>query len=273
VTTDSGIPPDLQRWLEFFSESSKPLFVCRDKKPLKGSRGFKDATADIATLLQLARDNPGCQWGMPTGKETNTTVTDVDLPRGGGATIEALEKLHGPIDPKVRQYTCHGWHDLWQYIPGTGSRADALGKGVDIRSDGGYIIVPPSPHPNGRYTPDVDKDLRDHAPGPAEAWMRNMLLTGYADPGRPLDAVHRLTSSREWGRLLSSPSETRHATLARIAGHCFATFLDGFSVLAIALLWNAQYARPEPLPEAEVRRIVNGIARREWQKRQGKESE
>jgi Bifunctional DNA primase/polymerase, N-terminal/Primase C terminal 1 (PriCT-1) len=273
-----AIPPNLQRWLGFYAGSGKPLFPLKrwGKEPAipreKGGRGFKDATCDLGQLCRWAEEFPGCNWGMPNGEISGTTVTDHDKRHGSDDTEDDLRRLYGDYEPAVQQLTGNGRHDVWPYIPGVRSRADALGAGIDVRSDGAYILVAPSIHPNGRrYCWEVSHDIRDHALTPAPAWMQTLLREGPrvgSDSGT--EALRRLTPSEAWTDMLSTPSEKRHDTLIRFSGHLLRRYVDGYLVLAIAQLWNSHLARPEPLSEYEVRRTVESIARAELRRRESK---
>jgi hypothetical protein len=194
---------------------------------------------------------------------------DWDLRHGAEDTYAELVRLYGELDPTVRIHTANGWHDLFDHVPNLSSRSGAGGlQGCDIRNDGGYGLVPWSVHPTGRrYVYDVDRDIREHQPGPMPAPLRNILLTGTAKPGPEVTALHQLTPSEVWAEMFSRPGEKRHDTIARCVGHLLRRGVDGHLILGIALLWNGHLAHPEPLPEAEVRRIVANIARCELRRR------
>jgi len=58
----------------------------------------------------------------------------------------------------------------------------------------------------------------------------------------------------------------RNNALARLVGHLLRRRVDPFMVVELALAWNATRCRP-PLPEAEVLRTVDSIARAEARRR------
>jgi hypothetical protein len=85
-------------------------------------------------------------------------IVDVDPRSGGKETIDALTAAHGPL-PRV-PVSCTGgggWHLLFRAPEGIRLRnaAHVLGQGVDVKSAGaegsagGYVVAPPSWHPNG----------------------------------------------------------------------------------------------------------------------------
>jgi hypothetical protein len=75
---------------------------------------------------------------------------DVDTRNGGDDTLAELENRHGPLPDTLRVLTGgEGWHIYVTTPPGLGVRP-TLGPGVDVKSDGGYVLAPPSRHVSGR---------------------------------------------------------------------------------------------------------------------------
>lgn len=82
--------------------------------------------------------------GIVTGKISGITVLDCD-----SAEAEALARKMGlPPTPTVK--TGRGRHFYFKYAEGSRNfqMRDDL-PGIDLRSDGGYVVAPPSIHPNG----------------------------------------------------------------------------------------------------------------------------
>ncbi len=130
-----------------------PVFPCRtDKKPrVKG--GFKAASTDLQQVKACWEKWPDASIGVPTGAVTGFFVLDVDLPHGP-ASLATLEAEHGALPGTAEQCTGGGGRQLLFQMPTDmtiKNSAGALGKGLDVRGDGGYIIVPPSGHPSGGH--------------------------------------------------------------------------------------------------------------------------
>jgi hypothetical protein len=126
------------------ADRGKPVFPCRhapDKSPLT-RRGFKDATRDEAKINMFWNANPGASIGVPAGRESGFFVLDVD----SLAVFEKLEKEHGklPVTLMVRTPS-GGLHIYFEYVEGITNSPGGLPKGLDIRGQGGYVLVPPSP--------------------------------------------------------------------------------------------------------------------------------
>ena len=126
----------------------------KSKVPLPGSNGFKDATNNPAVIFDLLDRNPIANWGLATGAKSGITVIDIDPRHGGDHSWEAIQDKFGPFPDTVEQQTGNGRQLFYQYDPRVGSSAGVGGfGGIDTRSDGGYVVMPPSIHPNGRaYT-------------------------------------------------------------------------------------------------------------------------
>jgi hypothetical protein len=121
-----------------------PIFPCgQDKKPLT-EHGLKDATTDEEQIASWWRRWPDANTARPTGAVSGIVVIDADLYKPG--VKEALARLRLP--PTMMIKTPRGGIHLYFRHPGTGVRilnsAGKLGTGIDVRGDGGYVLIPPS---------------------------------------------------------------------------------------------------------------------------------
>lgn len=133
-----------------------PVFPCgRNKRPAisedDGGHGFHDATADESQVRELFGRAPHATLvGSPTGEKTGFDVLDVD-PRNGGEMWEH-ENLHRLPETRIHQTPGGGRHYLFRHAHGVRNSSGHLKKdgsvggialGVDVRGDGGYVILPP----------------------------------------------------------------------------------------------------------------------------------
>lgn len=119
-----------------------PVFPCRaDKGPLT-KHGFKDASTDRSQIVMWWMDSPHALIGHPTGN--GHIVIDVDGP-AGESSLATLPSL--PETATVK--TGRGRHLYYAAGGIANSQGDKVAQGIDIRGDGGYVILPPSPHPSG----------------------------------------------------------------------------------------------------------------------------
>lgn len=127
------------------AHAGKPVFPCKRNKMPFTTHGFKDATTDTEQIKSWWQKWPDALLAMPTGDASGLLVLDVDLPHGP-ASLAALEAQHGPLQVTLEASTRSGGrHIYFQHVPGIGCSTGKLGPGLDIRADGGYVIVPPSP--------------------------------------------------------------------------------------------------------------------------------
>lgn len=130
--------------------------------------GLKDASTDEAVLRGWWGECPSANVGIVLGEAAGAFAIDVDPKNGGDRTlIRAVSEL-GPLGDTLHAHTGSGGdHYLfrWPGRPVSGS-AHKLGRGLDVKGDGGYIVAAPSLHPSGaRYVWErLDAPLLD-APG------------------------------------------------------------------------------------------------------------
>ena len=107
--------------------------------------GVYDATDDENTIGEWASATPTANIGFACGPEANATVVDVDRHHGGVETMAALVKRHGEL-PKcpMSQTPRGGYHLIFAHDKRVGCSTNVLGKGLDVKSKGGYIVLPPS---------------------------------------------------------------------------------------------------------------------------------
>lgn len=128
-----------------------PLSPC-DKTPLRGTSGCKEATDDISQVTKWWSDNPFCNIGIATGN--GIVVIDVDEGEGksGEASIGKWQSINGKLPDTITSITGKGGrHIIYKSDCDYNNRVGII-PNVDIRGIGGYIVAPPSVHPNGtRY--------------------------------------------------------------------------------------------------------------------------
>lgn len=107
--------------------------------------GLADATTDLEQIRKWWTQWPNANIGLRTGDGIG--VVDLD-----GQTGIASGRGMGLMSP-VRTITGNG-EQLWYLVPEgqklVTRQAKKLAPGVDTRGTGGYVLVPPSLHPNGK---------------------------------------------------------------------------------------------------------------------------
>ena len=111
------------------------------KTPLT-AHGFHDASTDPEQIEAWWTQWPDANIGVPTGAGTKVFVVDCDI-KNDKPGRESFKELHLPKTLSSRTPT-GGWHAFFWH-PGKEIRNRTnLRPGIDIRGDGGYVVVPPS---------------------------------------------------------------------------------------------------------------------------------
>jgi putative DNA primase/helicase len=155
------------------------------------------------------------------------------------------------LSPTVTARTGSGGLHLLYQVPPNQIIRNSVGRvahGVDVRGDGGYVVVPPSIHPSGHLY----------------CWLPGQ--SPWECPCAPLPAtlLTRLSSpmSSEAPPITASqiPVGTRNSTLTSLAGTMRRRNMSPGSITAALLVENATRCVP-PLPITEVQRIVTSVSR------------
>jgi replicative DNA helicase len=160
---------------------------------LKYPKGYdawqQTATTDTAQITAWWTTNPDHGVGVVTGAASGVWVLDVDVADGkaGDETLATLEQTHGPLPATYEVITGSGGRHLyfaWDDGPEIrNSASGALGPGLDVRGEGGFVVAPPTIHPNG-----TAYEVEASAPevvAPAPAWIVAMLDAARTPEGRP----------------------------------------------------------------------------------------
>lgn len=126
---------------------------CSDAgKHPRARNGVKGASKDEAQLREwFGPGTPISNIAIATGAISNLTVLDIDIGEGklGAETWAELTREAGEPDTLMTRTGSGGMHVLFQYNGALKTSSNTLGKGVDCRNDGGYIVAPPSRHRSG----------------------------------------------------------------------------------------------------------------------------
>lgn len=123
----------------------------RSKEPLT-AHGVHDASNDAVLVRAWWREWPQANIGLDVHR-SGLVVVDLDPGRGGVQAWEAVCSDYGltAFSTQRSRTGSGGMHLLYRAPTGLTLRnsKDKLGPGVDVRGRGGYIVLPPSVHPNG----------------------------------------------------------------------------------------------------------------------------
>lgn len=162
MTTEDTTVNMLETALQYVRQGWS-VFPLSGKSPLKGSNGFKDASTSTAAVYDWWSDDETYNIGLAIAADI--VVIDVD-PRNGG--LEAAAKLqadHGWLPQTKCAVSGRGDGGLHYYyrVPTDTDLVGNLNRagypGIDLKKQGGYVVLPPSVHPEtGRSYRWVDAD-------------------------------------------------------------------------------------------------------------------
>lgn len=141
----------LVEWALWYAAQGWPVFPCNVDKSPKLREWGKKASTEPKTIESWWNEWPDASIGCPTGPRSGFWAFDIDLP-AGPSSLAGFEAQHGKL-PDTRSQTTGGGgtHYLFQWPERQDIRNSAgqLAPGIDVRGNGGYIILPPSNHPDG----------------------------------------------------------------------------------------------------------------------------
>ena len=223
----------------------------RGKEPLAelAPRGLLSATSEVDQVRAWWQQEPTANIAIRTGEPSGVWVLDVDARHGGDKMLAALELRDGALPPTATASTGGGLHKFFAY-PGHAvrSRSDALGRGLDVKGDGGYVIAAPSTHPSGELYWWQPEATPDHgiAMAPSE-WLEQVTEQDAA----PAPVVADVIAEGQ-----------RDTALASLAGTMRRRGMAEAEITAALRVTNETRCRP-PLPLADVLRIARSVSRYE----------
>lgn len=129
------------------------VFPCKPatKQPFTPN-GHNAATTDVDQIVTWWSKYPNAMIGMPTGAASGVFVVDVDKKpdTNGLAELERLQGIHGALPATLTASTPSGGkHFFFKYVDGIRNRG-GFEPGIDVRGEGGYVILPGSAREDGR---------------------------------------------------------------------------------------------------------------------------
>ena len=216
------------------------------KKPLT-PHGCKDAKKDPGAIRAWWKRYPDASIGIATGSASNLLVIDEDVDEDKGLNgvheMQLWESDNGELPETVRAITGRGGAHLYFHYVGKdlGNRAGVI-EGVDVRGEGGYIIAPPSIHPNGtQYEWECDPEETELSD--IDDTVKKLLALTKKTPGQKFKLPKRIESGQ------------RNATLYRFACSLQAQGLTDEAITAAVMAEN-DVRCTEPLSEEEVNQII-----------------
>lgn len=145
----------MKDWALYYADIGFAVFPLkvRSKYPAT-EHGFKDASKDKTIIEKWWNKNPDYNIGIATGQVSDRLIVidlDIDNDKGinGYESLKDWERDNGSLPETWTSITGRGgYHLLYRCSIGGYQCKTGLYDGVDIRADGGYIVAPPSIHPD-----------------------------------------------------------------------------------------------------------------------------
>ena len=220
----------------------------KDKKPLGQivPHGCKDATKDETKIGDYWNPVPSANVGIATGTPSGFFVLDVDA-KGLDNFKQLIQDIGNFRGTLTAETPGGGFHYLYKMPEGKhiANSQGLIAPGIDVRGTGGYIVAPPSVHPNGN----------------TYRWMNNKEIVE-----APEGLVRLITTSKKEehrvvdGEMIEHGSQ--HETLFYMACNMRGS---GFGEAAIFnALWEENITRCEkPGPEKNIRELAKSVCKYE----------
>lgn len=112
--------------------------------------GLKAASTNLGVINEWWKKWPDANIGIATGQESGFVVLDVDPRHGGDESLALLKNQYGPLPNTIEAITGGGGSHILFKNPGLIKNRTNILPGLDVRGEGGYIVVAPSLHACGK---------------------------------------------------------------------------------------------------------------------------
>lgn len=228
---------------------------CAGKHP--ATKGWQRSISSVLAVDSLWADHLGPRGiGLACGERARVWGLDVDPRHDGAETIRELQTRHGaPPSTVVSKTGSGGWHLLFAWPEdGTIPTRASIAPGLDVRGEGGYLVLPPSPHISGRrYEWIVSPHELD--PAPAPDWLLKLVRQN----------ERRSTCATGGGEHPLIPLGRRHEALVSFCGLLRASGLREDTIVECghAFLRHQVATDPaKPLDLEHAEKTMRSIARR-----------
>lgn len=179
------------------------MWAGRQPLPLRAPKNAEEATRFPDQVLA----RPNSNIGLATGARSRVWALDIDG-RAGIDSLLALARQHGKLPLTVRQNTGKGGHLLFEWpgaLPWGGeirNGASKFAEGLDVRGEGGYIVLPPSIHPDTGRSYQWVEGCAPHELAIARApwWLLRLVAPPPPRPSPPPPAARRTAADAHSAR-------------------------------------------------------------------------
>ena len=210
--------------------------------------GLNDATTDPQYVVTWWMDYPlaNVAIAVPPGY----MILDVDVKSSGFDSLDALEQQYGKLPPTWEVHTGGGGRHYW-FTTNNGtikSSTGFVGAGLDVKANGGYVIMPPSDHiTGGVYEWEVSTE-EDDIPVALPSWLEKLAAPAQAPKQQPTKNKNKI------------PQGKRNSTLTSIAGRLRRAGMSELEILAALQGINQNRCDPT-LGDKELATIARSVSK------------
>lgn len=220
----------------YIKEGLSIIPVGKDKRPLIKWLEFQERKAtedELKTWLQTFAD---MQLGCVTGKISNLIIVDIDKPD--------LDLSWLPTTAIVKTGS-GGMHYYYSFVEGFTNRA-RIKEFIDIRANGGYVVLPPSSNLKGKYE-----------------WVKKVKPVSF-----PINLFQQeqeiVTKEQVKTEYTGFGEGQRNQEMVKYVGHVIAKIHPSeWESIAFPVIQEANTANRPPLNDFELRTIFDSICSRE----------
>lgn len=257
----AGIPVFPLHWLKADGNCSCRLgAMCQAKGKHPRIKNWGDeATIDTGKITKWWNDTPLANIGIPMGEKSGLVALDVDTRHGGDKSLEALVKEYGELPKTITATTGGGGkHYVFKYTDDLALK-NAVGfrDGLDVRTQGGLIVVAPSTHQSGnRYAWDAGLSPFECEAADMPSW----LVDEIRKVGKKIPEKKKLADASKERKKITEGG--RNTYLASLAGALRRKGMEEDGILAALRAENKSRLDP-PLDDENVVAIAQSISRYE----------
>jgi len=244
-------------WALMYHRHGWQVMPCANKAPLLGTWEYlQDFRVKEDVIVKWWTDWPQAQIALICGEISKITVVDVDWLKDEHkkilheASIKPETIAERIKDAPMTATGSLGRHVLLKYFDTTNSTKD-IHPQIDIKSQGGYVILPPSVHESGRRY----------------EWLTPWDMTPPEAPQSLVDACKRVKElPKDWESILQGVGAgSRNVKGAQVAGALIRAFRkDLGTAWRIFELWNK--GNKPPMSEDECKHEFNSIFKSDYAK-------
>ncbi len=242
--SDSYTKPDMLKAALDYAAQGLAVFPVNSRKVPLTNNGFYNATQSGKTITEWWTQWPDAGIAIPTA---GLVVVDVDIEKGGLESWAEIQEAYGDLpQTRIHQTGSGGYHYVYKNpdVRHIGNKTRLAGlNGLDIRANGGYIVMPPSKHETGcRY-----EAINNLPIALAPNWLINLIVM----PPEPQAEVQE-------GGIISEGR--RNSTLTSFAGSMRRRGMPQVAIKAALLEVNRSQCQP-PLEERAIKKIASSVSR------------